>query len=40
MAICEQEPAAIFADHATCANDTGSPEVQVAFLTVNINTLQ
>ena len=40
MALSAQEKAAIVAEHATCENDTGSPEVQVALLTVNINKLQ
>lgn len=40
MALNAEEKAAIVAEHATCENDTGSPEVQVALLTVNINKLQ
>ena len=40
MALSAEEKAAIVAEHATCENDTGSPEVQVALLTVNINKLQ
>ena len=34
MALSAEEKAAIVAEHATCENDTGSPEVQVALLTV------
>ncbi|MDG1081104.1 MAG: 30S ribosomal protein S15, partial [Porticoccaceae bacterium] len=37
MALSAEEKAAIVSEHATCENDTGSPEVQVALLTVNIN---
>ena len=40
MALSAEEKATIVAEHATCENDTGSPEVQVALLTVNINKLQ
>jgi small subunit ribosomal protein S15 len=40
MALSAEEKAAIVTEHATCENDTGSPEVQVALLTVNINKLQ
>ena len=40
MALSAEEKAAVVAEHATCENDTGSPEVQVALLTVNINKLQ
>ncbi|MDB9842926.1 30S ribosomal protein S15 [Porticoccaceae bacterium] len=40
MALSAEEKAAIVTEHATCKNDTGSPEVQVALLTVNINKLQ
>ena len=40
MALSAQEKAAIVAEHATCENDTGSPEVQVALLTANIEKLQ
>ena len=40
MALSAEEKAAIVSEHATCENDTGSPEVQVALLTVNINKLQ
>ena len=35
MALSAEEKAAIVSEHATCENDTGSPEVQVALLTVN-----
>ncbi len=34
-----QDKAAIVADYATCENDTGSPEVQVALLTARIQYL-
>ena len=40
MALSAEEKAAIVSEYATCENDTGSPEVQVALLTVNINKLQ
>ena len=40
MALSAEEKAAIVTEHATRENDTGSPEVQVALLTVNINKLQ
>ena len=40
MALSAEEKAAIVAEHATCENDTGSPEVQVALLTANIEQLQ
>ncbi len=40
MALSAAEKAAILKDHQTSANDTGSPEVQVALLTANINKLQ
>ena len=36
MALSAQEKAAIVAEHATCENDTGSPEVQVALITKRI----
>lgn len=39
MAIEKQARAAIVADNARAANDTGSPEVQVALLTARINDL-
>ncbi len=40
MALSAEEKAGNVSEHATCENDTGSPEVQVALLTVNINKLQ
>ena len=40
MALSAEEKAAIVAEHGTGENDTGSPEVQVALLTANINKLQ
>ncbi|HMU66523.1 MAG TPA: 30S ribosomal protein S15 [Cellvibrionaceae bacterium] len=40
MALSAAEKAAILKEHQTAANDTGSPEVQVALLTANINKLQ
>ena len=40
MALSAEEKAAIVSEYATCENDTGSPEVQVSLLTVNINKLQ
>ncbi len=40
MALTAAEKAQILADYGTCANDTGSPEVQVALLSANINKLQ
>jgi small subunit ribosomal protein S15 len=39
MAINAQGIAGIVKDHARAANDTGSPEVQVALLTARINDL-
>ena len=39
MTVEKQVKAAIVADNARCANDTGSPEVQVALLTARINDL-
>lgn len=39
MAINTQGIASIVKDHARGANDTGSPEVQVALLTARINDL-
>ena len=39
MTIKKQAKAAIVADNARAANDTGSPEVQVALLTARINDL-
>ncbi|KJS04657.1 MAG: 30S ribosomal protein S15 [Gammaproteobacteria bacterium BRH_c0] len=40
MALSAQEKAAITKDYARAESDTGSPEVQVALLTANINKLQ
>ena len=40
MSLNTQETAAIVADYATKEGDTGSPQVQVALLTHNINKLQ
>ena len=40
MALSAAEKAAIVAEHQKVAGDTGSPEVQVALLTANINKLQ
>jgi small subunit ribosomal protein S15 len=40
MALTAEQKAAIVADHAQGESDTGSPEVQVALLTANINQLQ
>ncbi|TFH67155.1 30S ribosomal protein S15 [Gammaproteobacteria bacterium LSUCC0057] len=40
MALSAEEKAAIVAQHGKGAGDTGSPEVQVALLTANINKLQ
>lgn len=40
MALSAEEKAAIVADNQTGQGDTGSPEVQVALLTANINKLQ
>ncbi|MCB1660938.1 MAG: 30S ribosomal protein S15 [Pseudomonadales bacterium] len=40
MALSAQEKAAIVQDNARGEGDTGSPEVQVALLTANINKLQ
>jgi small subunit ribosomal protein S15 len=40
MALTAEQKAAIVADHAQGEGDTGSPEVQVALLTANINQLQ
>ena len=37
--ISKEKKAAIMAEYATCANDTGSPEVQIALLTERINHL-
>ena len=40
MALSPQEKAAIVQDNQQGEGDTGSPEVQVALLTANINKLQ
>ncbi len=40
MSLTKQETAQIISDYATKEGDTGSPEVQVALLTHNINKLQ
>ncbi|AWB67086.1 30S ribosomal protein S15 [Saccharobesus litoralis] len=40
MSLSAQEKATIVAEYATKEGDTGSPEVQVALLTHNINKLQ
>lgn len=40
MALTNQQRADIIAQHARAENDTGSPEVQVALLTAQINELQ
>lgn len=40
MALSAEEKAAIVRDNARGEGDTGSPEVQVALLTANINKLQ
>jgi len=40
MALSAQEKEAIVKEHQTSPTDTGSPEVQVALLTGNINKLQ
>ena len=40
MALNASEKAAIVKEHQQAEGDTGSPEVQVALLTVNINKLQ
>ena len=39
MALTKEEKASIVKEYATSANDTGSPEVQVAILTKEINNL-
>ncbi len=39
MSITAEKKQAIIKDNATTANDTGSPEVQVAILTERINNL-
>jgi small subunit ribosomal protein S15 len=40
MAMSPQEKAQIVKDYQLTEGDTGSPEVQVALLTININKLQ
>lgn len=40
MALSVEQKAAIVAEYGLTEGDTGSPEVQVALLTVNINQLQ
>lgn len=40
MALSASEKATILKEHQTAEGDTGSPEVQVALLTANINKLQ
>ena len=40
MSLSTQEKAAIVAEHGRGSNDTGSPEVQVALLSAQINHLQ
>lgn len=40
MALSAQEKADVVKEYQQGENDTGSPEVQVALLTVNINKLQ
>jgi small subunit ribosomal protein S15 len=40
MALTVEQKATIVADYGLTAGDTGSPEVQVALLTTNINHLQ
>ena len=40
MALSTEQKQAIVKDYATSEGDTGSPEVQVALLTANINDLQ
>ena len=40
MALSNEEKAAIVKDYGTGESDTGSPEVQVALLTANIEKLQ
>ncbi len=40
MSLSKNETAQIIGDYATKEGDTGSPEVQVALLTHNINKLQ
>lgn len=40
MALNAEEKAKVVSDYQRAAGDTGSPEVQVALLTTNINKLQ
>lgn len=40
MALTAEQKAEIVGEYAQAEGDTGSPEVQVALLTYNINTLQ
>lgn len=40
MSLTTEERAKIVQEYARAENDTGSPEVQVALLTANINSLQ
>lgn len=40
MSLNTEKTAAIVAEYATCENDTGSPEVQVALLSAQIDHLQ
>lgn len=40
MALSAEQKATIVKEHAQSEGDTGSPEVQVALLTANINELQ
>lgn len=39
MSITAEAKTALIKDYATAANDTGSPEVQIAILTTRINAL-
>ncbi len=40
MALSAEQKAAVVTDYQTAEGDTGSPEVQVALLTANIESLQ
>lgn len=40
MALSAQEKSVIVKEHQSAEGDTGSPEVQVALLTANVNKLQ
>ena len=40
MALSAEAKAKVVEDYRLSANDTGSPEVQIALLTANINSLQ